>query len=51
MSNLLFESIMAQHFTEFIKLKRNLGYKYSTAEYLIREFDTFLVRKRLHIQY
>ena len=47
MSNLLFESIMAQHFTEFIKLKRSLGYKYSTAEYLIREFDTFLVRKKI----
>lgn len=45
MSSLTFHSIMAHDFKEFVQLKRNLGYKYSTAEYLLRDFDTFLLRK------
>ena len=45
MSRLVFRSIMACDFEEFIRLKRNLGYKYATEEYVLRAFDTFLVNR------
>ena len=45
MSRLVFRSIMACAFEEFIRLKRNLGYKYATEEYVLRAFDTFLVNR------
>ena len=48
MSRLVFRSIMACDFEEFIRLKRNLGYKYATEEYVLRAFDTFLVKTVLH---
>lgn len=47
MSKLDYTSVMAHYFDSFIRLKRNLGYKYTTAAYLIGDLDRFLVSKGL----
>ena len=49
MYNLVYKSILAQDFYNFVQMKRNLGYKYTTAAYLIRELDTFLCSKNINV--
>lgn len=45
MCNMVYKSILAQDFYNFVLMKRNLGYKYTTAAYLIRDLDTFICEK------
>lgn len=47
MYNLTYKSVLAQDFYNFVQMKRNLGYKYSTAAYLVRDLDTFLCTKNV----
>lgn len=41
MSKLEYKSVMAHHLNRFIRLKRSLGYKYTTAAYIAGEMDRF----------
>lgn len=41
MSKLEYKSVMANHLNGFIMLKRALGYKYTTAAYIVGEMDRF----------
>lgn len=41
MSKLEYKSVMANHLNGFIRLKRALGYKYTTAAYIVGEMDRF----------
>lgn len=43
MSNRTFCSVNARHFTEFIDLKRSLGYKYKCEEITLLTFDRYLL--------
>ena len=43
MNNKTFNSLNASHFTDFINLKRSLGYKYITQEWTLLTFDQFLL--------
>jgi integrase/recombinase XerD len=48
MSNLIYKSILAHDFYNFVQMKRNLGYKYTSAVYIVRDLDTFLCSKSIN---
>ncbi|MDP3643146.1 MAG: tyrosine-type recombinase/integrase [Bacteroidota bacterium] len=43
MNNINFWSIYAQHITDFISLKRSLGFKYNEEERILSMFDRFII--------
>jgi integrase/recombinase XerD len=43
MNNIDFWSINAQHMTDFIALKRSLGFKYNAEERILSQFDRFII--------
>ncbi|MFO7882372.1 MAG: tyrosine-type recombinase/integrase [Kosmotogaceae bacterium] len=45
MSKINFWGIYAQYIRQFIKLKRDLGYKYLEEEYVYRRFDQFTIER------
>ena len=50
MSNLIYKSILAHDFYNFVQMKRNLGYKYTSAAYIVRDLDTFLCSKSINTE-
>ena len=44
MNSKIFVSEDARHFTEFIKFKRSLGFKYTEEVYSLLKFDQYLYK-------
>ena len=43
MSNYNFSSVYAKHMTDLISMKRDFGYKYVTEEFVLYQFDQYVV--------
>lgn len=44
MSNYNFRSVYAKHITDLVSLKQELGYKYLTEEFVLHQFDQYVIR-------